>query len=289
MSYYNTINKAYVRQKKYIYMYDNYNGSIKTYELLLKIISYNDNDDTKFDIFYEKHMANFKLTQHYDIYHIHKEPFNSFINSEDFITTIGKIIWWFFYKNFCKEIHAFLTDIIKIIENEEELKNKLNASIVANDIIDNIFIEVIKDIPEKQEENTKIKEYEQICKILKTRGFNNTLICMQKKAQDIKNTLVVANNIREKPHKEPIKIKKKPISATMKRLVWNTHIGEEIGKTKCLCCNVTAITQLSFNCGHIIAEVNGGDTIVSNLKPICQNCNSSMATKNMDDFMKTLK
>ena len=98
-----------------------------------------------------------------------------------------------------------------------------------------------------------------------------------------------------KQQKEPViinidqKKRKKAISATVKRLVWNTHIGEEIGKTKCLCCNVTAITQLSFNCGHIIAEVNGGDTIVSNLKPICQNCNSSMATKNMDDFMKTLK
>jgi len=34
-------------------MYDNYNDSIITYELLLKIISYNDNDNTKFDIFYK--------------------------------------------------------------------------------------------------------------------------------------------------------------------------------------------------------------------------------------------
>jgi len=75
----------------------------------------------------------------------------------------------------------------------------------------------------------------------------------------------------------------------MKKLVWNMHIGEEIGKSKCLCCKSTYITQLSFHCGHIIAEINGGETIVSNLRPICQNCNSSMNTKNMDDFMKTLK
>ena len=46
---------------------------------------------------------------------------------------------------------------------------------------------------------------------------------------------------------------------------------------------------MSFNCGHIVAEANGGDTIVSNLKPICQNCNSSMGTKNMKEFMKSLK
>ena len=95
----------------------------------------------------------------------------------------------------------------------------------------------------------------------------------------------------EKVVKEPTapKKKKKPISATIKKLVWNTHIGEEIGKAKCLCCNVTDITQMSFNCGHIVAEANGGETIVSNLKPICQNCNSSMGTKNMNDFMKSLK
>ena len=84
------------------------------------------------------------------------------------------------------------------------------------------------------------------------------------------------------------KKKKKPISATVKRLVWNANIGEEIGKSKCLCCHSTDITQLSFHCGHIVAESNGGELIVSNLRPICQNCNSSMGTKNMNDFMKTL-
>jgi len=88
-----------------------------------------------------------------------------------------------------------------------------------------------------------------------------------------------------KPPKEP----KKKVSATLKRLVWNTSIGEEIGKTKCLCCKSTDITQMSFHCGHVIAEVNGGELIVSNLKPICQNCNSSMGTKNMNDFMKTFQ
>jgi len=85
------------------------------------------------------------------------------------------------------------------------------------------------------------------------------------------------------------KYKKKYISSTLKRLVWNKWIGEEIGKSKCTCCNVTSITQLSFNAGHIIAESNGGETIVSNLKPICQNCNSSMGTKNMIDFMKSFE
>ena len=82
--------------------------------------------------------------------------------------------------------------------------------------------------------------------------------------------------------------KKRTIPATVKRLVWNKYIGEEIGKAKCTCCKVTDITQLSFHCGHVIAEVNDGVMTVENLRPICQNCNSSMGSTNMKDFMKFL-
>jgi hypothetical protein len=104
-----------------------------------------------------------------------------------------------------------------------------------------------------------------------------------KKRNDINKDVKKIKKVKE------IKQKKKTITATMKRLVWNMNIGEEIGKAKCLCCKSTDITQLSFNCGHIIAEANGGETVVSNMRPICQNCNSSMATRNMDEFMESLK
>ena len=83
--------------------------------------------------------------------------------------------------------------------------------------------------------------------------------------------------------------RKKAIPKTLKRLVWNKYIGETIGKAKCLCCNLTDITQMSFHCGHIVAEANGGQLIVDNLRPICQSCNSSMGTINMDDFTKACK
>ena len=90
--------------------------------------------------------------------------------------------------------------------------------------------------------------------------------------------------------KEEIKksVKKQTITSTIKKLVWNMHIGEEIGKAKCVCCKSSYISQMSFHCGHIIAESKGGEMIVSNLRPICQNCNSSMGNKNMEEFMKTL-
>ena len=68
--------------------------------------------------------------------------------------------------------------------------------------------------------------------------------------------------------------------------MWNKYIGDEIGKTKCLCCKQIDILQASFSCGHIVSEFNGGELKMDNLKPICVSCNSSMGTKNMNDYMK---
>jgi hypothetical protein len=84
----------------------------------------------------------------------------------------------------------------------------------------------------------------------------------------------------------PERKKKKAIPAALKRKVWAKWLGEETGKAKCLCCNLTDITQLNFHCGHIISEAEGGELKVDNLKPICQSCNSSMGTTNMEEFMK---
>lgn len=106
---------------------------------------------------------------------------------------------------------------------------------------------------------------------------------MQKEKQDVKNTF---EKLSCKPK---ISKTKKPIPSTVRRLVWHTHIGEAIGKTKCLCCKTTEITQLSFHCGHVIPEAHGGSIHIDNLRPICQNCNSSMGTTNMNDFIATYK
>jgi hypothetical protein len=82
----------------------------------------------------------------------------------------------------------------------------------------------------------------------------------------------------------PVK-KKKHISHLLKRRVWATHVGEDVGRTMCFCCKMTPITMLTFNCGHIVSEAKGGATCVENLLPICQHCNSSMGTMDMRVFM----
>ena len=88
----------------------------------------------------------------------------------------------------------------------------------------------------------------------------------------------------DKPKED--KPKKKTIPKALKASVWITYIGKDIGSTKCPCCNTHEITQLSFDCGHVIAEALGGKTTLENLRPICSKCNKSMRTTHMDEFKK---
>ncbi len=77
------------------------------------------------------------------------------------------------------------------------------------------------------------------------------------------------------------------ISRSLRALVWNTYIGESVGRAHCKC--GTTISQLSFECGHVIAVANDGSTTIDNLRPICAGCNKSMGTENMHDFFHNLQ
>ena len=165
-----------------------------------------------------------------------------------------------------------------MIKLSDNIKNLPNIDIYLiqkyhNIKIDSPFIKTYDLIIEKFNNNN-----DDITKIINFKDLN------KKNYNNIYDLLLNYKQINKEDNKK-LKCKKKKISATLKRLVWNKWIGEEFGKFKCLCCKITDITQLSFHCGHIIPECKGGDLILSNLKPICQNCNSSMGTMNMDDFM----
>ncbi len=78
---------------------------------------------------------------------------------------------------------------------------------------------------------------------------------------------------------------KKKIPKKVKLDVWNTYIGAEISKHKCLCCKMTTIDRAEFDCGHVKSEANGGGLEISNLRPICSACNNSMSTMDMKDYV----
>ncbi len=88
---------------------------------------------------------------------------------------------------------------------------------------------------------------------------------------------------------KPIKKTKAKIPQAVRTACWDKWIGREKGVAKCLCCNINEISQSNFACGHVVSDHNGGEITVENLKPVCTSCNSSMGTKNMDQFVKTHK
>ncbi len=83
------------------------------------------------------------------------------------------------------------------------------------------------------------------------------------------------------------KAKKKPISKALRMAVWQEYIG--IQEAYCYCCQRQKINPFRFQCGHNVAECKGGETTVENLRPVCDLCNSSMGTKNLEEFKQTLQ
>jgi 5-methylcytosine-specific restriction endonuclease McrA len=75
----------------------------------------------------------------------------------------------------------------------------------------------------------------------------------------------------------------KGVSSAMRCALWNQWFSETNGNGECPCCH-RAITQQSFHAGHIVARAQGGADTLSNLVPLCPQCNTSMGTTNYHEF-----
>ena len=84
---------------------------------------------------------------------------------------------------------------------------------------------------------------------------------------------------------EKYSTKKKYIPKKIKTDTWETYMGKNY-EGLCMCCSRRQITIQHFHCGHVISEFNGGKTEIANLRPVCSECNLSMKTKHMLEFMK---
>ena len=81
------------------------------------------------------------------------------------------------------------------------------------------------------------------------------------------------------------KNKRKSIPAAVRTAVWNTYIGEHYGTARCFTNCGNSISQANFQCGHVVSDKDGGQATVDNLRPICQRCNTSMGSMNMNQFI----
>lgn len=97
---------------------------------------------------------------------------------------------------------------------------------------------------------------------------------MYTRVKKYKNKMFEKKSIREK------------IPTAVRTAVWNTYIGADKAKGQCLVGCGNEITIPNFECGHVKSVKNGGDTTITNLRPICSQCNRSMGAMHMDDFIK---
>lgn len=78
---------------------------------------------------------------------------------------------------------------------------------------------------------------------------------------------------------------KEKIPVPVKNALWSLHFQNNITGI-CQCCKTENISRNNFDCGHIVSEKYGGNVELTNLRPICRACNSSMGTMNMDEYIK---
>ena len=75
------------------------------------------------------------------------------------------------------------------------------------------------------------------------------------------------------------------ITKSLKTAVWDRYIEATNAEGKCYVCKRT-IHITDFDCGHNKARAKGGTNNISNLRPICRQCNLSMRTKSIEAFKK---
>lgn len=139
----------------------------------------------------------------------------------------------------------------------------------------------------------RIKILENEIKVLKDQNENLTNKLIDKLSEKPRGTIKEINisnthnsqiDIKENTsnHKEK---SRKSIPKALRNSVWTQYNGNKFDG-KCYSCK-RDIDILNFIAGHIQSLSHGGDTTLSNLRPICLTCNSSMGATNMEEFIST--
>lgn len=129
--------------------------------------------------------------------------------------------------------------------------------------------------------------------IAELRNMNRTLIerieqLEEKIDASTRGASTSAVTTQDNINRTVVKRKRCKIPPSRRNAAWNAHIGINVGRAICMCCQKRQITQHKFTCGHIISDCNGGTIEVSNLRPICNTCNVDMFEENMRDFAKRI-
>lgn len=90
------------------------------------------------------------------------------------------------------------------------------------------------------------------------------------------------NNNEQKIERKTVR---RTIPKSVKDSVWNSNIGQDKPYGNCFICGKPIHIQ-DFDVGHNKAVTKGGTDNISNLKPICRTCNTSMGTMSIEAYKK---
>lgn len=145
---------------------------------------------------------------------------------------------------------------------------------------------VLEDVPHEQiVDNRNVEEQPNLnalVVLLKNKDDELTQLrrelAVVRRDNEILRTQQSGTNHRQKHAKDKI-------TPAVKYACWDKYVGKDKGTTMCLCCKRIEISQITFDCGHVIARSDGGTLAIDNLRPICHKCNNSMGTMNMNEFI----
>jgi hypothetical protein len=72
----------------------------------------------------------------------------------------------------------------------------------------------------------------------------------------------------------------------VKSSIWDEFVGKDKRRALCICCCDREIEINSRVYGHIISEKDGGEANNRNLLPICAQCDGSMGTQKMCEYVQ---
>jgi hypothetical protein len=129
-----------------------------------------------------------------------------------------------------------------------------------------------EEYEEEREENNLMENYEKLKEKLQI--VNSILSTEQKIELEDKIKKANLNN----------KSIQKIIPRSLRDRLWRNNFDNN-PDGKCYVCE-GSITYINFHAGHVISIKNGGDHNIHNLRVICQSCNSSMNSQNLEEFKK---
>lgn len=197
-------------------------------------------------------------------------------------TNLKKICKFYGYKSISKLknktefVHAIIMSYLEGIPDPSSTEYPNFNEYIDIDMMDEFDDEKLKyeEIKKRQEADDRIIQEEVYHKQQEESR-------RQREAEELQRLIKEMEELQNK-RKE---LKRKSVDKNIRKTIWNTYIGSDVIKHKCLCCKLAHITNTEFEVGHIQAFANGGTDEITNLRPICSACNKSMGTKNMREYV----